>query len=278
MAHASRTWWGQRLIAALERFTDASRLSRGRAYANEHRILKYAITDGVVTATVRGNVNAYYGVYKEPRYTTTITITPIPAVDWRSAINQIASNAGFVAKLLMNEMPDTIEDAFARPGVRLLPHSGRDFITECSCPDYANPCKHIAGLCYFLAGLLDRDPFLMFELRGLSRERLREELAKSPLGQALAAELTEKEVAVAPVTSYFTRPMRETPDGPIGYREFWARARRLPPLDTAAPPAVPALLIKKQGDYPPFWKKDTSFIAVMEELYERVRTKNHQMK
>ncbi len=118
----------------------------------------------------------------------------------------------------------------------------------------------------------------MFELRGLSRERLREELARSPLGQILSSEMAPKEVAVVPVVSYYTRPERAGPDADVSLREFWAGGRRLPPSSGLAPPLVPALLIKKQGDYPPFWKKDASFIAAMEDLYTRVRTKNSQMK
>jgi len=278
MATFSRTWWGQRFIAALEEFTDAGRLGRGRSYASNGRILKYTIADGKVMATVRGSVNPYYGVYKEPRYTTTIAFAPIRPIEWTRAIDRIAMNAGFVAKLLVNEMPDTIEEAFRPLDLHLLPHSEEDFFTDCSCPDYANPCKHIAGVHYLLAAALDRDPFVMFELRGLSRERLREELARSPLGQILSSEMAPKEALVVPAASYYTRPERAEADTDISLREFWAGTRRLPPLTDVAPPLVPALLIKKQGDYPPFWKKDASFIAVMEDLYTRVRTKNSQMK
>lgn len=278
MATFSRTWWGQRFIAALEEFTDAGRLGRGRSYASNGRITKYNIEDGKVTATVRGSVNPYYGVYKEPRYRTTIAFAPIRPVEWTRVIDRIASNAGFVAKLLMNEMPDTIEEAFRPLDLHLLPQSEQDFLTDCSCPDYANPCKHIAGVHYLLAAALDRDPFLMFELRGLSREKLREELARSPLGQILSSEMAPKEVSVVPAASCYTRPERMQPDADINLREFWVGARRLPPPTDLAPPLVPALLVKKRGDHPPFWKKDVSFIAVMEDLYTRVRTKNSQMK
>jgi uncharacterized Zn finger protein len=63
------------------------------------------------------------------------------------------------------------------------------------------------------------------------------------------------------------------------HKEFWTGAKRLPAAPSAPSQAgVPALLIKKQGDYPPFWHKDVSFISVMEELYGRVRTKNRQIK
>ena len=281
MAQFSRTWWGQRFIEALEKFTDPARLGRGRSYASNGRILEYKLDNGTVTARVRGSINPYFGVYKEPIYKTTIKIRAISSSDWKKAIRHIASRADLVTKLLMNEMPDTIEDAFSGLGLHLLPHSESDFETNCSCPDWANPCKHIAGVYYLLASALDRDPFLMFELRGLSRDELHAELVRSPLGQILSSALkSEEEIpAVEPVESYYTRPTRK-PDALVAsHKEFWTGAKRLPaPLATASQTSVPALLIKKQGGYPPFWHKDASFIGVMENLYERVRTKNRQMK
>ncbi len=184
-----------------------------------------------------------------------------------------------VTKLLMNEMPDTIEDAFSDAGLHLLPHSRRDFITRCSCPDDANPCKHIAGVYYLLASALDDDPFIMFELRGISREDLRTELARSPLGQILASALTAQEVPVQSTNSYYTRPTKEPDQETASYKEFWTGSTRLPaPSSPASQSSVSALLVKKQGDYPPFWHRDNSFIGAMEELYERVRTKNRQIK
>lgn len=281
MAQFSRTWWGQRFIAALEEFTDPARLGRGRSYASNGRILEYTIDKGTVNARVRGSINPYFGVYKEPTYKTSITIKAISAYDWRELMQTIGSRADLVTKLLMNEMPDTIEDAFAALSLHLLPHSERDFVTDCSCPDWSNPCKHIAGVYYLLASALDRDPFLMFELRGLSRDALHAELVRSPLGQILSSALkTEEQLpAVEPVTSYYT-PAQRQPDAAVAsHKEFWTGAKRLPAAPTPPSQAsVPALLIKKQGDYPEFWHKDASFISVMEELYERVRTKNKQMK
>jgi uncharacterized Zn finger protein len=280
MGQFSRTWWGQRFIAALEQFTDPARLGRGRSYASGGRILEYTIADGTVNARVRGSINPYFGVYKEPIYKTSITIKAISPADWTKAIRTIGARADLVTKLLMNEMPDTIEDAFSGLGLHLLPHSEGDFVTSCSCPDWSNPCKHIAGVYYLLASALDRDPFLMFELRGLSRDALHSELVRSPLGQILSSALKSNELpAVEPAASYYTTPLRE-PDAVIdSHKEFWTGAKRLPTAPTAPSQAsVPALLIKKQGDYPPFWHKDASFIDVMEELYDRVRTKNKQMR
>lgn len=280
MADFSRTWWGQRFIAALEQFTDAGRLGRGRAYAHNGRILDYKLTDGTVEAKVRGSINPYFGVYEEPLYKTTITIKAISAANWTKVIRQIAERADLITKLLMREMPDDIEEAFAALDLHLLPHSSRDFVTKCSCPDYANPCKHIAGVYYLLASDLDRDPFVMFELRGLSREDLYAELVQTPLGQILASALTSSdEVSLQPVESYYTRPTREATANLSSHKAFWTGAQRPPaPLTNNAHASVPALLIKKQGDYPPFWHEDRSFIGVMEELYARVRTKSRQMK
>jgi uncharacterized Zn finger protein len=280
MAEFSRTWWGQRFLAALEQFTDTARLGRGRAYARGGRILDYKLADGTVTARVRGSVNPYFGVYTEPIYHTSITIKAISATNWTKVMRQISSRADLVTKLLMNEMPDTIEEAFSASSLHLLPHSERDFVTHCSCPDYANPCKHIAGVYYLLASDLDRDPFVMFELRGLSRENLRTELAHSPLGQILASALNSNELPpLQPVTSLYVVPTREPATSTVSHKAFWTGTKPLPPpVAIPSQSSIPALLIKKQGDYPAFWHKDTSFISAMEELYERVRTKNRQMK
>jgi uncharacterized Zn finger protein len=280
MAQFSRTWWGQRFIAALEEFTDEARLGRGRSYASNGRIIEYTLSKGTVTAKVRGSINPYFGVYKEPIYKTSITIKAITSEDWTKVIHQIASRADLITKLLMKEMPDTIEDAFSGLGLHLLPHSESDFVTSCSCPDWANPCKHIAGVYYLLASALDNDPFLMFELRGLSRNDLHTELTRAPLGKILASALdSDEEPLVEPVTSYYTPAIKEAIAVVASHKEFWTGAKRLPtPIANTSQPGVSALLIKKQGDYPPFWHKDLSFISVMEELYERVRTKNKEMK
>ncbi len=275
MTQFSRTWWGQRFIQALEQITEPGRLSRGRSYAKNKKVIRFEINGGCVVATVRGSVNPYFGVYTEPFYTTVIEIQPLSKAKWSAAIAYIASKASFVSKLLMNEMPDNIEDAFSQLNLHLLPHSRSDLKTDCSCPDWSNPCKHIAGVYYLVAAELDRDPFLLFELRGLDRQSLHTELAKSPLGMALVAELdTRASQGPQPSNSFFTRPQTFSPGPETDLKDFWLEAKRL--QDTIYPPTqapVSAILVKKQGDFPPFWDKDGSFIVVMEELYERVKTK-----
>lgn len=276
MAKYSRTWWGQKFIRALETFIDTGRLQRGRSYAGESRILHFDIVDDVVTAVIRGNVNPYFGVYKEPQYFVEVALTKIDADDWAEIIKNMSSKASIVAKLLINEVPENIENSFVA-GQYLLPHSRKDFRTQCTCPDfYSGACKHVAGLSYRLAKELDQNPFLLFELRGLSKDDLLEELAKSSLGRILATELENSPAIKSKrLTSYFTKPETfSCPEVPT-LKQFWQGQKRLPQtIPLATPSSVSAIVVKKQGDYPPFWHKDKSFIETMEELYDRVKTKN----
>jgi uncharacterized Zn finger protein len=129
-----------------------------------------------------------------------------------------------------------------------------------------------------VASQLDNEPFLLFELRGLSKEALQAELAKSTLGKILSEELTAKEISIESATSYYTTLEKVAVAEKINPREFWMGTKRLPQnVEVASTASLPAIAIKKQGDFPSFWQKDDSFIAVMEELYERVRTKNKDL-
>lgn len=274
MGQFSRSWWGQQFITAIEKLTDAGRLSRGRSYARGSKVKGFDIDGNLVTAQVRGSVNPYFGVYKEPLYHITIEFQPLSKAQWSAAVALMASKASIISRLLLNEIPDNIEDTFAQLNLNLLPGSRKDFKTSCSCPDWSNPCKHIAGVYYLVAAELDQDPFLLFELRGLSRQDLLDELAKSPLGQALSAELQLEQAEPQPTDTYY--PALETVDvsANLKLQEFWHGAKRLPQtMDALSEMTVSAIPIKKQGDFPAFWHRDNSFIDAMETLYEQVKAK-----
>ena len=278
MNEFSRTWWGQKFITAIESFTDSARLGRGRSYARGGKILEFEVNKGKIEATIRGSVNPYFGVYTEPRYHTVVKIKAIAKKDWTKIIQSMAKNASFVSKLLLNEVPENIESSFREVNKNLLPRSESDFQTSCSCPDYSNPCKHIAGLCYRFASELDEDPFLIFELRGLTQEQLHQELAKTPLGRALVAGLQTEDKPPVPVTSYHTRPQIKQFNTATSLKEFWQGKTINPPEETETRETnISGILVKKAGDFPEFWHRDTSFIATMEELYQRVKTKNRNV-
>jgi uncharacterized Zn finger protein len=275
MAQFSRTWWGQRFIEALEKITDSGRLKRGSAYARNGKIKEHQIQDGKISAKVRGSINAYFGVTKEPTYTTTIEIQKISAADWSKVVVLLGSKASLISKLLLGEVPDNIEEVFRQLNLHLLPHQRQDFKTTCSCPDYSNPCKHIAGVYYLVAAKLDQDPFLLFELRGISRSKLQEELAKSPLGKALSSALTTGDMPIDRRDSYYTKPRKVATDLPLHPKDFWQGKKRLPQtVDLGEMATIPAVVVKKGGDFPAFWTQNNSFLEIMEELYARVRKQN----
>ncbi len=282
MAKFTRTWWGQSFLTALEQFTDSGRLSRGRSYANGRKVKQFEMNCGQVTAKVRGSVNPYYGVYEEPTYTTTLEFETISRAKWAAIIAIMASKVSILSQLLVGEIPDNVEESFEPLGVRLLPHTKGDFKSDCDCPDWSNPCKHIAGVYYLVAAELDRDPLKLFELRGLSREDLHAELAKTPLGMALSAELMTESREIKPAEKLYPEPKVVKVSKSHSLKDFWQPEKRLPATasedtEKLQSASVSAILIKKQGDFPPFWERDNSFIAAMEEFYTRVRTKNNDI-
>ena len=276
MSQFSRSWWGQKFITAIENLTDSGRLSRGRSYARGRKVKGFEIDGNLVTAQVRGSINPYFGVHKEPLYHITIEFQPLSAAKWSAAVAEMASKASVISRLLLNEIPDDIEKTFQSLNLNLLPGSQKDFKTSCSCPDWSNPCKHIAGVYYLVAAELDQDPFLLFELRGLSRENLIKELSKSPLGQALSAELKSVQSRPQPAAAYYALPETLPAKGETNLREFWQGKKQLPQTMEALPEkSVSAIQVKKQGDFPAFWHRDNSFIEAMEMLYEQVKSKGH---
>lgn len=251
---------------------DPGRLSRGRSYAAPRRRKQFAIEDGAVVATMVGNKNAYFGVYETPYYDVVVRFRRIPESSWKKILERLGSNANWVTHLLLGEVPPSIEGAFTGRN-RLLPANANDYTSDCSCPDWANPCKHVAGVYYHLAALLDRDPLLLFELRGMQRARLRRVLAKSEFGAALTSEAARvpDPAEWAAKTRFPPVDSEQANASPADLRSFW-RGRPLPKdagTDQGDPP-VSALLLRREGDYPEFWTRHGSFIEAMAAFYERV--------
>jgi len=277
MSAQTKTWWGERLLDALEEFTDSGRLTRGRSYASDHRVKKWVIINGVVQAKIRGNKNPYFGVYTEPTYKTEVQMVHLSETQWKKVIARLTGRASFIAKLLVNEIPENIEEVFAEYKTHLLPNNYNDFKVSCNCPDYVVPCKHIAGVCYRLASDLDYNPLLLFEMRGLSPEKLHQELIKSPLGKTLADAQVSEGNELAPAESFYTQPGVIKIPKQVSLKQFWygetPLPKELPPHQEAR---ISAILVKKGGDYPAFWHKQSSFIKVMEDFYIRMRKNNQK--
>src|SRR3954470_5396405 len=158
------SWWAKRWIAALDRFGWGSRLQRGKTYARQGQVLTIDFAGAKIKAKVQGS--------RPKPYDVTIDMQPLSAAQWEQAIDALARQAIFAAKLLAGEMPQDIEQAFDAAGAPLLPRGPQDISAACSCPDYANPCKHIAAVYYLLGERFDEDPFLIFQARGRTREQI----------------------------------------------------------------------------------------------------------
>ena len=159
------TWWGQRWIEALESLgaVYANRLPRGRTYARKGTVQDLTVDAGTVTARVQGSRARPYRVQLQ-----------LPAFDdgtWEAITTALAARVRLSADLLDARMPEDIDEVLAECGVSLFP-TARELTTRCSCPDIANPCKHVAAVHYVLAQTFDADPFLLTTLRGRDREAL----------------------------------------------------------------------------------------------------------
>lgn len=155
---AQETWWSQRFISVLESFKLGGRLARGKAYADEAKVLKVNISSGLVTSAVQGSRKASYKI--------NVRLAPLSDYAWKQVLHNLTKKAIHAAEMLQDRMPTDVETVFAEANVSLFPEKLENLRSECDCPDWSNPCKHIAATYYVLAKHFDLDPFLIFAWRG----------------------------------------------------------------------------------------------------------------
>jgi uncharacterized Zn finger protein len=153
----------------------SNRISRGRAHARSGQVLKILIEKGHVTSEVHGSRSKPYQV--------TIRTKTLLGQDLAKLVKHLSRQVVYAAKLLAGEMPQEIERVFRKAGVALFPRKLSDIHGDCSCPDDANPCKHIAAVYYLIAEEFDRDPSLIFKLRGIELEKSLSALALKKSGR-----------------------------------------------------------------------------------------------
>ncbi len=158
-----QTWWGKAWIDALEHRArlDPNRLPRGRTYARTGRVMELSVGPGEVTAPVHGS--------RVTPYLVRVRVRMFEPAEWERLLDAIASKAAHTAALLDGELPPEVVADAAAVDVDLLPGPG-EIGPRCSCPDWAEPCKHSAAVVYLVAEVLDADPFALLLLRGRSRE------------------------------------------------------------------------------------------------------------
>ncbi|HEU0122499.1 MAG TPA: SWIM zinc finger family protein [Bryobacteraceae bacterium] len=249
-------WWARRWIEVLEGFDMGSRLNRGREYAKKGHVLSIQIEEGQVIARVQGS--------RPKPYDIDVQIHTLPDADWEKIAGRLAEQAVFSARLLTGEMPADIEEIFEEEGLSLYPAAEGDLQAKCTCPDTANPCKHCAAVYLLLGEEFDRDPFLLFTLRGMRREKLLAMIEKK-LPQLAAVEGEHRNGDTVE-----EKPEDPKQPLPVDPDTFWKGAFRLPEevMGDVTPPPTSCALPRRLGPFP-FWQGQKPLLDALEPIYKK---------
>ena len=255
--------WAKRWIQTLEEFRIGTRLDRGRSYARRGQVIRvrmdwsahrrsYARRGQVMSVDVQpGGVTAKVQGSRRRPYDVNIEVRTISPPDWERLQEAMTEQPIIAASLLSGRMPDNIEECFRAVGLSMFPNRRDDLETECSCPDWSNPCKHVAAVYLLLGEEFDRDPFLIFRMRGMDREDL------------LVPEFRRS----AQTLEGPTLPAEPLPPEP---GEFWSNPlTALGEKDHAGPAIIPELaaaLPQQLGRFP-LWQGTREFVPAMQDIY-----------
>ena len=224
-----RLWWSRRWTEMMERFHLGARLGRGRSYAVSGQVSELEIAPGRVSALVQGAASA--------PYRSEIRLRQLDDAARERIETQLKRQPVLLARLAADELPYEVEEIFLREKMPLFPSRKDDLQTSCSCPDYANPCKHLAAVWLLLGEAFAKRPLVLLAIRGLSPDSL--------LGKPSPPDANPAPAAAA-------KP-------PTGAPVFSATAANSAVLDRLGPL--------------PFWRGHERFIATMESLYSRAASR-----
>ena len=162
-------WWVEQWMELINSYRYKKRLERAWEYARSGNVLSIRFEGRRVHARVQGTE-------KDP-YKVKLWLDVLNDEDWGYVLEALSQKARWSAQLLAGIMPQDIERAFAASGRRLFPFKLQEVRSECSCPDKANPCKHVSAVYYLMGDRFSEDPFVLFQLRGRTRSQLLADLA-----------------------------------------------------------------------------------------------------
>ncbi|MEM9772719.1 MAG: SWIM zinc finger family protein [Cyanobacteria bacterium P01_D01_bin.73] len=222
-------WWVQGWLDLLNSYRFKKRLERARIYARQGNVLSIEFRGAKVLAKVQGTE-------VEP-YKLSLSLEPFDDEAWEGIIETMAERAEYAAKLLAGEMPASIDEVFTANGLSLFPFNLTEVRSKCSCPDKANPCKHIGAVYYLLGDRFREDPFVLFQLRGRTQAQI-----VAALREVRARQLEEMKpqtvdgVEVAEATESDAIALMQQQE-PVNLEQFWNYDEPLDPdLVVITPP------------------------------------------
>lgn len=204
-----REWWVERWLELLDSYRFKKRLERARVYAREGHVLSIEFKGSKVLAKVQGTE-------VEP-YQVSLWLDSFTDEDWDYVIQSISEKAIYSAKMLAGMMPENIQEVFTKNGLSLFPFRLDNVHSKCSCPDKANPCKHIGAVYYLLGDRFSEDPFVLFQLRGRTKEQI-----LTGLRQDRIQKLDQK-----PASEAEKEPTKKLPATQLNIQKFWEYSEQL---------------------------------------------------
>lgn len=151
-----KTWWGQQWLNSLSNIDYSNRLPRGSTYARNGSVKNIHIDNNTIRAKVQGS--------RPKPYDITIIVPPFFNTEVKQLIKALADKPVIISKLLNRELDPEVLQIAERTGLKVFPRQWSDFKMQCSCPDWATPCKHLAAIVYKLSAEIDNNPFMVFQL------------------------------------------------------------------------------------------------------------------
>lgn len=155
-----KTWWGEAWLCSLAHIDYKNRIPRGARYARNGSVLSISVAEGYIKAKVQGSRRTPYNV--------TIKVEQFSQKEIDLLIDGILNRPIIVSELLNGKLSPAVLDIAEKQRLRVFPSTWRDLGMDCSCPDWAVPCKHIAAVIYKMGQEIDNNPFLVFELHGVN--------------------------------------------------------------------------------------------------------------
>jgi len=151
------TPWGKWFVDVLKGYKIDARLQRGKTYANTGKVLALGVENRMVTAKVKG--------HSSPSYTVKIEFPPLDKAE--RLFELIEADPLLLSRIQGGELPMELLEALKAQRVSLIPERWNEMKRSCTCPDWGDPCKHMAAVYYVLARQIDADPHVLFKLRGI---------------------------------------------------------------------------------------------------------------